>query len=399
MDESVSILLGSGFSVPMGYPTGQQLNELLANCNGDDFAFHTSGELCISTDGNRPNLGYKNNYDLAFDFWKKLRDKFTKQKGYFDYEEFYDYLAGIDKTDLEIKGIAEGTISSNDSPEQAIYTTKNIIYPQLVSYYLKDKDGRRYYDNAGHAGFPIFPGYTGILNCMRKLSDKYIINVHTLNHDLFFERLDYTDWLNGKLCDGFEELGSPFYGGLHYPKGDYRVRLERYTGTYNKQIKLYKLHGSLDYVIFYERQEFFFATPSNYLKTRWGVNIIELYKEKKNDKGEFEYDFCFNNYHADFLTGTTSKIVRYQEPLLYKRLFELFRQNLKEATSLLIIGYGAKDSEINKMLLENFDYKNKPSYILDPFAKDELKGLAEKLGAKILKSNLENVQYQDIEVL
>lgn len=398
MCQSISILLGSGFSVPMGYPTGKNLNEILSNCNENDFSFHTSGELCTSLDGSKPDFGYKNDYDVAFDFCKKLINNFKEKKGYFDYEKFYDYLVNDVKTDTSIGELIKPYEASDSPFEQLIHKTKDIIYPQLISHYLKDKDGNKFYDNAGHVGGPFFPGYTGILNCLKKLLENNLINVHTLNHDLFFERLNHSDWLNGELCDGFEELGSPFYGGFHSPKGDYHVRLERYTGKYNKRIRLFKIHGSLDYVIFYERNQSSFATPSNYLKIRQGVNISELYKEKKNDKGEFYYDHCFVNYHADFLTGTTSKIVRYQEPLLYKKLFELFRKNLKAAAKLIIIGYGGRDSEINNMLLKYFDYKNRPSYIIDPFAQDELKKLAYKMGSHILEKSLEDIQCEDIEV-
>lgn len=46
------------------------------------------------------------------------------------------------------------------------------------------------------------------------------------------------------MCDGFEELGSPFYGEL---LRTYKCRLSRYTGKYTKKIRLYKLHASKDY--------------------------------------------------------------------------------------------------------------------------------------------------------
>ena len=74
------------------------------------------------------------------------------------------------------------------------------------------------------------------------------------------------------------------------------------------------------------------------MKTRFGIGFSDLYKEKENENNEFEYESCPSSYHADFLTGTTSKIERYKEPLLYKDLFELFKQNLREAKILLIIG-------------------------------------------------------------
>ena len=81
------------------------------------------------------------------------------------------------------------------------------IFNQLISFYLEDKDGKnRHNDEAFHMK-PYFDGYTGFLNCIETFLKEFIVDVHTLNHDLFFERLDRTEWINGELCDGFEELG------------------------------------------------------------------------------------------------------------------------------------------------------------------------------------------------
>ena len=230
---------------------------------------------------------------------------------------------------------------------------------------------------------------------LKNWGEKYNVNVHTLNHDLFFERLNISDWLQGELCDGFEELGSPYYGDLSVKGRHYKCRLQQYTGNYNKRFRLYKLHGSKDYGIYYAPNG---ATliPEKYIKTRYGVGFSELYKEVPNENGELTYDRCWVNYHADFLTGTTSKIERYAEPLLFKELFQLFRDNLQEAEKLIIIGYGGRDSEINKMLLEHFDFKTKPAYIIDPFAGKETIKLAMKLGGRLVRKQLNDLTFEDV---
>jgi len=99
-----------------------------------------------------------------------------------------------------------------------------------------------------------YPGYTGIMNCISELSNRHIINIHTLNHDLFFESFNHSDFLKGDLSDGFEELGSKYFGKLDVEGRSYMVRLERYTGNYHEKIRLYKLHGSLDYELFYRNE-------------------------------------------------------------------------------------------------------------------------------------------------
>ena len=59
---------------------------------------------------------------------------------------------------------------------------------------------------------------------------------------------------NNFLSDGFDEYGSEYYSVIA-PQNDYHIRLERYTAYYNTPIRLYKLHGSLDYVLYWEREK------------------------------------------------------------------------------------------------------------------------------------------------
>lgn len=284
---------------------------------------------------------------------------------------------------------------ANRDLRQMLSAIKN-IYNQLVSHFLVDKEGNSWYDNAAYTCGPWWPGYTGILNCFQNLGKNYFINVHTLNHDLFFERLSNSDWFKGELCDGFEELGSPYYGDLSVKDRHYKCRLQYYTGKYDKKYRLFKLHGSKDYGIYYGSNGSV-LTQEKYVKTRYGVGFSELYKEINNASGELEYETCFINYHADFLTGTTSKIERYEEPLLFKILFEHFRNNLKEAEKLIIIGYGGRDVEINNMILTHFDFKNKPSFIIDPFAGDHIKALRDQLGGNLIEKHLERINIEDLK--
>ena len=396
MSKSISILLGAGFSAPMGYPVGNTLNKLLLECDDSKFGFHTSGSLVVSSDGTKPDFGYKTSYDFQFDFCHDLIQHFNKVKGYFDYEEFYDYFNYDAKDDPDVEALFNSkNYGTETDVNQMLDGIKN-IYTQLVSHFLKDREGNSWYDDTAHMCGPIWPGYTGILNCLQNWGKEYIVNVHTLNHDLFFERLNISDWLQGELCDGFEELGSPYFGDLSVKSRHYKCRLQQYTGKYDKKFRLYKLHGSKDYGVYYAPNGEVLV-PEKYVKTRWGVGFSELYKEVQKENGELTYDRCWINYHADFLTGTTSKIERYAEPLLFKELFQRFRDNLKAAEKLIIIGYGGRDSEVNKMIIENFDYKNKPSFIIDPYPGDAVKDLQKQIGAKLLEVQLENIKPQEFD--
>ena len=394
--KSISFLLGAGFSAPKGYPIGNQLNEKLLTCTGDNFAFSPSGTLVVNNDGTKPDLGYKNQYDIYFDFCTDLIRYYNDNIKSFDYEEFYDYLKNDAHKDpalvafFKAKKYNGGKAKLNDY----LFQIDN-IFNQLISFYLEDKDGKnRHNDEAFHMK-PYFDGYTGFINCIETFLKEFIVDVHTLNHDLFFERLDRTEWINGELCDGFEELGSPYYGTLLYDNRSYKCRLERYTGNYDTKLTLYKLHGSIDYYL-YSRTEGTTFIPETYIKRKWGIGSSDFYKEIKDKDGNLVYENCWINYHSDFLTGTTSKIIRYREPLLYQKLFKLFEDNLEQADMLIIIGYGCKDLEVNKIIMEKFG-KDKPCFIVDPYAGDTVKDFIKEMGdnTKLISKSLDSLQIAD----
>lgn len=109
-------------------------------------------------------------------------------------------------------------------------------------------------------------------------------------------------------------------------------------------------------------------------------------------RSKMGYESCPIAYHADFLTGTTSKIERYNNPLLFKKLFKRFRKNLRKAEKLIIIGYGCKDEGINKMILENFDFAHKSTYIFDKYAGDKVRDFGKKISANVI----DGIEIEDI---
>lgn len=394
MEKSISLVIGAGFSAPMGYPVGNTLNEKLLKCKGDDFSFSQSGVLVTSTTGKKPYYGYNTSYDIQFEFCKDLMQYFNNTRGYFDYEEFYDFFNFDAADDSEVQKLFKEKYNKNTELNQMLFGLKN-IFSQLVAHFLFDKNKNSWYDNQTFRSRGTIHGYTGILEYLEKIGKEYIVNIHTLNHDLYFESLNNSEYINNKLCDGFEELGSPYYGKLKVDDRNYLCRLQYYTEKYDKPFRLYKLHGSLDYQVFYS-SDTFTLSKERYIKTRWKVDIRNLNKEVKNKDGSLEYERCWINYHADFLTGKTSKIERYKEPLLYEILFEKFKENLKNAEKLIIIGYGGKDQEINNIILEHFDFKKKNVYIIDPFAGKSLKELKKKLNGKLIEKQMEYITKEDL---
>lgn len=394
MNNSISILLAAGFSAPMGYPIGNSLNEKLTQLNTDLIAFSSDGRLAISTNGKKPDFGYKTSFDNTFEYCIKLIGHYSTIKGHFDYEEFYDYLVDEVINDKEAEKLANGHLSETDFI-QLVFELKN-IYNQLVSHFLKDRNGENWYKNRPHNLDSKFDGYTGFLRYLTELGENNVLNIHTLNHDLFLESLCSAGFFGGNLSDGFEEFNSPYYGNLKYDNRNYRCRLESYVGEYQDNFRLFKLHGSLDYGVYYKSKDTNLI-PEKYIKTKYGIGFSELLKETKNSEGQYSYEKCWINYHADYLTGTTSKIQRYEEPLLFKELFKLFKTNLEIADKLIIVGYGAKDSEVNNIIKAHFKYNSKPSYIIDPYAGETVIKFGQDIGAKIIKKQLEVINKSDFE--
>lgn len=391
--KGVSFLVGAGFSANAGYPIGNQLNNLLLKAAELNVGFHTNGQLIPPYNGEKQSIGFKTSGDFKLEFLIELFQYYNDNIKTFDYEEFYDFLLLHAESDKNVQKLTKSHSNSIVGETDLIRGSITILN-QLVHCLLKDNDGNNNYENAGYYLKSLFDGYSGFLNCVDALKKEYTIHFHTLNHDVYLERLNRTEWFEGDLCDGFEELGSPYYGKLVVQDREHMSRLRYYTGNYSSNLRLYKLHGSLDYVLFHT-PDGGALLPENYIKMKWGIDYSNLYKEVEGKKG-MEYFNDWVNYHPDFLTGTTSKIERYSEPTLFKKLFSLFQENLEKSDKLIIIGYGAKDSEINKMILDHFDYKNKPVVIVDPYPSQLLKDLGEKLNAIMVTTDLNDLRIEEI---
>lgn len=379
--QSIAFLLGAGFSVPKGYPAGDKINEGIQNFDDYNVHFELSGSLAESKDGSPQENNIHQKY---FIFCKRLIKEYTKiHNSKFDYELFYDFIKSEEAKKERYQLLCADLIDEYYDYNHYLHSIIH-IYNQMVLYLLKDKDGKSYYDDEPFRDS--VDGYDGFLQYLAQLSKYHIINIHTLNHDLLFESFNQTNYINNQLSDGFDEYRSQYYGILEHDHRKYICRLQRYTGRYNTPIRLYKLHGSIDYVLF-SRNKNGIMVPEKYVKSRRyiGNNIIA---DKKSKLGYDESPF---EYHPDFLTGATSKINRYNESLLFKKLFKKFKNNLSKANRLIIIGYGCKDKEINNMIKNNFDYKNKPSFIIDECVGNAVKTFAQDINAKIIKESIKKI--------
>ena len=389
MKESISMLLGAGFSAPMGYPIGNQLNERLKNYRQYSVGISPAGKLYFLNTEQKDNC-IGNPYNVYLKCCIRLVEEYSK-RNYFDYEVFFEFLAQKEYLSNPIYLDVCKSFTNDTLTIANIASNIDAVYNQMVSSLLRDGENRIWYDNRpNHIGK--IDEYDGFLNLLKEWRQDSVIHVHTLNHDMLFESFNRTDYISGEICDGFEEIGSDYYGNLRTRDNRiYRVRLERFTGIYNRNIRLYKLHGSLDYVLYHRKSgDGITLVPDKYVKTRYGIGYDDLLRDTHTGDAYEQYPFA---YHANYLTGTSSKIRKYEDPFLFKPLFESFKWNLQNSELLIIIGYGCKDKGINDIIANYF--KGSKVYIVDPYCEgnETVQGFAKRIGAKII-----NTQIADLSI-
>lgn len=258
--KQVALLFGAGFSAPAGLPTARILNENLkskieSNLNNSNNIRNTD---MYSQDKD------KNARKLLFE----IISLYSREFECFDYEEFYDFLHSgsvrVGRYEEVINKFVTERITLGD---YVCCITE--IYNKLINSLLTIP-----YNN--------LDVYDGLEDFLSHVARQYVINVHTLNHDLLFEQLIETANLQLNFSDGFTEIGSPYYG--IYENKEYNVRyhcrLARFTNNYkDKAIRLYKLHGSLNYVLHSRGKESIVLEPDACLKIPLGINYINILEE------------------------------------------------------------------------------------------------------------------------
>jgi len=396
---NISLLLGAGFSANAGYPVGNGINNKLVALKETDFGIHSSGYVHFLRPGAADELTNGLEDLMVKKFLVAFIEFYASNYGPFNYEHYFDYFWGLESgkiTDQKFDTFIEnfrkthGTIIANNQ----FFLKHRYAFNQIVALYIVDGNGQQWYKPA-HSSKPSYPGYTGFLYCMEAWGKDGIVHTHSLNHDLFTETLGHSDWLSGGFSDGFVELGSPYYGKFTDPDGfEYTVRLPYYTGRYTGNFRLYKLHGGLD--------QYPFNTTDNkiidYIKLKKGVPRWEHHKEVIGDDGEMKYITDWINYHSDFLSGTTSKILRYREPIYYDKVFRSFESNLEASDKLILIGYGCLDEEVNNLIAMHFGTGTKrPIYMVNPYPNEITDRFCENFNVKLIKKSPQEIEIGDFE--
>lgn len=345
----LSLLLGAGFSVPAKYPTRTVLNKRLCKISHEEILVHTDGTAFFLDGQIDQNAHWTNKEEKHFieEFLNFYSSEILENTKDFDYEDFFDYYHGLlhEKTDCQKFEYFANSFRSKFNTENhnvTLLSSFHDTYNQLLANCLSRKPEKC------HLGKP-YTKYASFLNFLDDNKDSYDkIQIHTLNHDLLFEELSESDTMVLNFSDGFDELGSPYYG----KDNDYhKVRLRRFTDNYTSKFCLYKLHGSIDSYIFGKPDSSIYDT----VKVPWGIDSTTLFKEVINeDGGSYHYETYNGNYYPDFLSGTTEKLLSYNKDRYYESVFRSFSENIRKSDILISIGYGLMDIGINEIIRKCF---------------------------------------------
>ena len=382
-----SFLLGSGFSIPDGYPSTSQLNEKLRKINADEIKIHTSMSARFLNAGEKDPNAWSGREDKLFvqRFLEFYNEQILNGEN-FHYEDFYDFyteLHNVEVLDEKAQKFFDDfrKESGQEDDHHNFLMRFNYTFNQLVYKQLYRWPEQVSFENECESNYVTF------LNLLEELKKDYKIHLHSLNHDLLVEKLAHSFTIGKNFSDGFMELGSPFYGDHFHDekvrekfitKVVHPVRLRRFTNEFSKQFCLYKLHGSVDnYDFNFENKEY------TMIKVPYGVQKESLRKEYFNKEGNRDYYSNFFQITPDFLSGTSTKILSYFRGSYYKSMFNHFTDNLIESEFLIVIGYGFGDNKINE-------------YLVDAFLVDDNKRM---IVIDIRKPNCELLEYKNVSFI
>jgi len=174
-----------------------------------------------------------------------------------------------------------------------------------------------------------------------KYRDLNRLSIGTLNHDLLVERL--LDQNHITYQDGFDK-----------PDGDVRYFNESLLLENKDKIRLYKLHGSLNW--FRVRDNL----SSDAILDRYALLLNPNAWHNRNSRGEFVHNLSGVPL---FLTGSYNKMFQYNYGII-KHMLHHYEVDLHTSSYLIVSGYGWNDKGINGRLFEWLSRSSRNKLIL-----------------------------------
>lgn len=361
--QNISFLMGAGFSIPAGAPSASQLGEKIIEF----------GEKITKKKIHRHSITYD-----PLEFFLMAAVEFYNAKNEFNYEEFYDFIYELPDDNSFIDFLSDYFAKYK--------LLEKVNHEYILQYFL---DLFEYYqwwifhclysnDNVNNAD-----KYSGFFNLIKSHSSDNLY-LHTLNHDLLLENFSSKGFLP-PLDDGF-------FNNDRYSCTDMECRewipCPYFANKYSSNIRIYKLHGSLNYFNTFTENENGAYTPNSIVKAQTPYKDIIFFDNIKQDSPP--------TFNPNFLTGKQYKESNYYNNMLYTDLFHHFDSNLTISDKLIIIGYSGNDEGINRHILTSFDLR-KPCYIIDPFPGEKIIALKQNFSnATLIKCSISDFTPENI---
>ena len=366
MGNNLAVILGAGFSRPIGLPLANDIRERFDRDQRKKLLLFGSSEW-MWVDGKRDvdkHNGSINPNNTVYSYiLNEAIKKYKSEKGSFDnYELFYQWIHDISfnydvkgqiyenaKSELlndypiieDFKPTCEGDTSpylycfKNDSSLSKLSSIVNYLIADLLSF--------------NDSQFNIsFRKYEQFITYIRGFEE---VDIFTLNHDLLLEKLCKA--YGAKYSRGFTKQDSE----IHYQ--DEGTPIAVFKGAFDKPIRIHKLHGSLDFYRFEHYTqgqkpyleptgEYNYFTTTNYREKHFAIRVNPVTGE------------TLQNLNSDivpkFITGTDkTKII--ENDLMYSVLFRRFEKCIAGADHVLISGYSYGDEHINNELKKREDFE------------------------------------------
>lgn len=363
--KQISFLIGSGFSVPCKIPGVGQINEILSDLDSFRSSVLSKDNLKALgsiyseyKEANKNNDENIKNYEVFYDFilLKKWRSVNEPIKSYFR-----------DQYHFEVFKRSNSMVDCLNDME--IYPDKYFEYDKIESNFIdliseiisKGNVFQYHHFPCSKKGCLEAVLHNKFLTLMRYLKNNYVVNLHTLNHDML---LDFILKSNPSICssidDGFEIEKSPFYyeGEYNYcGKNEKNLKIPHYNSKYEKQFRLFKLHGCLGQFVLREKN-----STEHRLQLLPGM-AIEDERIRSNESPDRVRKLVNTPF---FLTGKYLK-PNYQgtDGSIQKELFDFFVNNLSNSHAIIIIGYGFGDFHVNEYLRPFFEKEEILKIVID----------------------------------
>jgi hypothetical protein len=333
--ESISFLVGSGTSVPAGFPSTPKLTESVLS--GEGVWRATDGSYYIAAGGQDDNGAFPSHIPLVTALIRKIErdvDRYyaALSRRNANYEDIYyvvwqlhaDAVADYENPAVrryrdDVENWARSQLGNGDTLGAGITSFADLL--REACNYVRDVVWR---------SLTIAPRRYDHLKCMIAACTSHMntrMHFITLNHDTLLEQVLRRSQIS--YVDGFgvDVEGVRYWEPTYGHQTDVRVYV-------------YKLHGSVDWFRFPAHRHSgdfdSIGIPSN-----WD------FWHTRSPSGELQWPL---DGRPEFLAGTFNKILSYSSGI-YADLFHFFRVALSETQLLIVAGYGFGDKAVNEQVI------------------------------------------------